>query len=160
MDCDPLYISSGEEESSQLFITQNSFREPDTQDLDEAVDFFDGFEGFDFGSGNANISEPNYVEQRDMSNITSGDHSQFTEDEMCSMIFNFTKPKPSNSWTILNNGEPWIVRRHSDGKIFVCKDEGMVEYVPPSVPDDVQKDLDRFSTVVSDEELNAMKNKW
>ena len=109
MDCDPNYISSGEEEASQMFITQSSFRETSTQDVDSSADFFDALHDISFGD------EPGVVEKCDMNNVFCGDHSQFTDADMCSMVFDFTSGNINNGWTILSQ-DPQLVRRHSDEK--------------------------------------------
>ena len=156
MDFSPEYVSSGEEEASQLFITQDTYRDDNYASAADGgeEDLFEELSDINFG-------EPGVVESRDISNVHLGDHSDFSDKDMCSMIFDFTDPKPDSGWTVLSSEDPKIVRRHSDGKIFEIRDSGMVEYTgdPEPIPQDLKNDVERFKDVASDREIDDSKFK-
>ena len=157
------YISSGEEEASQLFITQNSFREPDTQDLDNAVDYLGGLDDFNF-------SDTHVLNASDLAKVNDMNVNQF---EMCEKIFDFTEGGMNNGWTVQTqeaSEDPFVVTRNSDGQQFVVG-EGFCEVIPemktdlkkddrPSVPISLsQEDLKRFGNVVTDAKVDRSMNK-
>ena len=141
-------ISSGDEEASQLFITQSSFREPDTQVLDEAVD--------EVGLIDFDLSDVHTLNASDLQRIQGAKVDQF---EMCEKIFDFTEGGANNGWTVqsqTNPDEPYTVTRNRDGKQFVVG-EGFCEEIPElknttdeKAPPCPESDLKRFGDIVSD----------
>ena len=79
------YISS-DEEASQLFITQNSFRNVESDEGEDASDFFEGL-------GSVDISDVHVLTARDLANLTNYNVDQ---NEMCSKIFDFSEGPINN----------------------------------------------------------------
>ena len=114
-------ISSGDEEASQLFITQSSFHEPDTQTLDHAADEV-GLDDFD-------LSDVHVLNAQDLQCIQNHHADQFT---MCEKIFDFIEGDAYNGWSVESQEDPngpYTVTRSSDGKQFVVG-EGFCEEIP------------------------------
>ena len=114
-------ISSGDEEASQLFITQSSFREVDTQVLDSAANEVD-LEEFD-------LSDVHVLNAQDLANLHN---YKVDQKQMCEKILDFSDGPINNGWTVDNNSDengPYTVTRNSDGKQFVVGD-GFCEEIP------------------------------
>ena len=144
-------ISSGDEEASQLFITQSSFREPDTQAIDSAAD--------EVGLFDFDLSDVHVLNAQDLAKIND---YKFDQKAMCEKIFDFTEGPINNGWTVENatNDGPYTVTRNSDGKQFVVG-EGFCEEIPEFKSKEVipsakvsqakvsEDDLKRFDCIVS-----------
>ena len=142
---------SSDEDASQLFITQSSFREVETQEAEEAVDFFEGL-------GDVSVSDSSILTARDLAKLHSYNVDQ---NEMCSKIFDFSEGPLNNGWTVQsqdNADDPFIVTRNNDGKQFVVG-EGFCEPIDEFPKSKVTTDDKRFESVVTDADVDRSKNK-
>ena len=142
---------SDDEAMASLFITQSTFNSVTTQQVNDAVDFLDGLG--DVSVGDTNNGQLNRVSEEEK------------QDEMCEKIFDFSDDY-DNGYRVSTQDDPILVTRKSDGKVFTVGDskatvaEHIID-INSALPAnyDAEKDLKRFKSIVSDEELCAIKNK-
>ena len=148
-------LSFSDDDGNALFITQSSFSDVKTQDVEEAVNFLSGIGNVSFG------------EIEDKSAIDVNVLLQRSE-EMCEKIFDFAEDE-DNGWSVSTQENPILVTRNSDGKAFTLGPDGTKndlcqEYEDKSVllplSRELERDLKCFSTVVTAAELDQSKNKW
>ena len=145
---DDLNLSfSGDEEASQLFLTQSSFSEVSTQQVDDAISFLESLDN-GFPQENAISLSPHAVEM--------------TERE-----FNFRSGDADNGWSVTGDEAPFKVTRHSDGEVFVVGQEKEksveeayeeIQVIPP-INRELESHLKRFSSIVTAADLDASKYK-
>ena len=147
-------LSFSDDDANALFITQSSFSDVKTQDVEEAVNFLGGLGDVSFGE----------IEDKSVIDVTV--LSQKSE-EMCEKIFDFAEDE-DNCWSVSIQENPIIVTRNSDGKTFAVGPDGTKnnvcqEYennsVLPPISRELERDLKRFTTVVTAAELDESKNK-
>ena len=141
---------SGEESDGGMYLTQNSFSNVNTQDVNNAVEYFNDFDEMKFD---------------DKSGIKV---DEVSEDAMCSAVFDFSE-EHDNGWTVSTQDNPTIVTRNSDGQQFVIGDNEKVTSVEeskfhlndvlPPIHGDLDEDLKRFSSIVTAVELDDSKRK-
>ena len=148
-------LSFSFEDDDKLFLTQSSFSDVSTQDVEHAVDFLGGLE--DSSLAEVTSNEVKEVEQL----------SQKSE-EMCGRVFDFTEGEVDNGWSVASQSSQLVAIRHSDGKeVVVGADEGHppkcedfdVSKLAMPLGEDLEKDLQRFSSIVSVTDLMAWKRK-
>ena len=155
VDCGNLSFSDNDEDASSLFITQSTFRDINTQDVNEAAEFFDGL-------GDVSLSEVTESERNDLEKL-SEEVAKQKQDEMCSRIFDFSDDI-DNGYTVSTQDNPIIVTRKSDGMQVVVPANKSKGTEPCSGKDEAvkfcpQEDLNRFKTIVSDSDIDAIKTK-
>ena len=78
-------LSFSDEEDNSIFIMQSTFLDVNTQQVDDAIDFF---------SGDLAISKSLDVQDKDLNNILD-EH----DDEMCEKVFDFLEDT-DNGWSV------------------------------------------------------------
>ena len=106
---DELNLSFSGDEYENLFITQSSFNNVTTQDVSDAVEYFNDLGEVSFG---------------DSTNVESGDLSKLSPktERMCGKVFDFSDDV-DNSWSVSTQDFPIVVTRNSDGKQFLFGDD-------------------------------------
>ena len=157
MDCpvDEWNLSfSDDDDMASIFITQSSSRDVSTQQVNDAIEFLDGLE-------DGSLSELLVGEKNDLKEVIE----QQRQDAMCEKVFDFSDDY-DNSYTVSTQDNPIIVTRKSDGKVFTVGNgkpqeaEHIIE-INSALPAmyDAEHDLKCFKSIVSNEELMAIKNK-
>ena len=145
---------SGDEDASSLFITQSSFSNISTQEVDEAVDFFGGLENVSFDDKNDDKTGNVDTELASLSQKS---------EEMCRRVFDFTSGEKDNSWSVQNDVAPFIVTRNCDGQEFTVGNNeiNVTDGQDHSydVSDELKQDMKCFSNIVSPGELDQSKRK-
>ena len=150
-----LNLSFSGDEYDSMFITQSTFRDISTQDVEDADDFFSDL-------GEVVVTEHSAMERQDFENAVRSN-----QDEMCEWIFDF-KSDVDNGLSVSTQEDPIIVTRHSDGEKFEIGASKESDRNSSKFDNDGSKqvgnkqmdvDLKRFSSVVSDAELDRSKYK-
>ena len=140
-------LSFSDDEYQNLFITQSSFKNVSTQEVEDTVGYFDSL-------GDVSLSDNNSV--RDELNKLSP-----KTEEMCRKVFDFSEDV-DNGWSVSTQDANFLVTRNYDGQSFMVggdtkHDESDGKNDVIIVNDELEKDLKRFNSIVSDEDLDNSK---
>ena len=155
-------LSFSDEDGSELFITQSTFRDISVEKNDENDDFFESVSG-DVSSGD----NPN-VQQQDLANLVVPED---WHEHKSLQFFDFSD-QLDNGYEV-STQEPFVLTRHYDGKKFVVgdgiahdkvvsdvkSDSNKDEKIPKYNEETVEADLKRFGQVVDDNELDMIRRK-
>ena len=155
-------LSFSDDDASSLFITQSTFRDINTQEVSDAVEFFDNI------TGDMSCGDNSNVQKDDLADITIPEDWR---DHKSVHYFDFSNDI-DNGYDV-SSQEPYVLTRHYDGKKFVVGDSSSCEIdkaddstvdgnVRQAVPYDVERisgDLKCFGDAIKDEELEAVRHK-
>ena len=155
-------MSFSDDDYGDMFITQSSFSNVDTQGVCDAVEYLEGI-------GTFNVSDNSASEQRDMQQF-----SDEVQNSMCKKIFDFSEDV-DNGWSVSTQNDPIIVTRNRDGKQFVINgaddtsaeqhkvneeiDENLSKSQENVFDKEIEADMKRFSSIVGATELDESKRK-
>ena len=88
-----------------MFLTQNSFNNVNTQDVEQAVVYFGDFSEFFCNE----VVQEEIVKTLQLSP---------TSEKMCDKVFNCCGDEVDNGWSVSTQDSPIVVTRNSDGKQF------------------------------------------
>ena len=156
VDCGNLSFSDNDNDAASLFITQSTFKDVSTQDVNDATDYIEGL-------GNVTLSEISGNEDKDIQKLAKELQAAEHQDAMCSHIFDFSNDV-DNGYIVSTHDDPIIVTRKSDGKKIVVPKSGdscdkSLAKVESISNFDVELDIQCFKSIVSDEDLDGMELK-